>query len=85
MQGDENSGKLKIVLIIFGWLWSKMDMGLYFLNKWMKLAYFLHVNTYTGMLKVALIVFGWAWSNIGLVFKVMGLYNLLYLKNECMK
>ena len=62
-----------------------MDMGLYFLNKWMKLAYFLHVNTYTGMLKVALIVFGWAWSNIGFVFKVMGLSNLLYLKNERMK
>ena len=32
-------------------------------------------------LKVILIVIGWAWSNMGSVFKVVGLYNLLYLKN----
>ena len=25
---DANSGKLRIALIIFGWLWSKMGMGL---------------------------------------------------------
>ena len=29
-----------------------------------------------------LIVIEWAWSNMGVVLCVMGLYNLLYLKNE---
>ena len=37
-----------------------MGMGLKFLNEWMILADFLHVNTYSGKLKVNLIIIGWA-------------------------
>ena len=28
LHADANSGKLRSTLIIFGWLWSKMGMGL---------------------------------------------------------
>ena len=75
MHADENSGKLRITFIIFGG-----GCGQKFLNEWMNLADFLHANTYSGKLKVTLVVISWAWSNMGVVFQVMGLYNLLYLK-----
>ena len=54
------------------------------MNENMNLVVFLHANTYSRKLKVTLIVIRWAWSNIGVAFEVMGLYNLLYLKNELM-
>ena len=37
---DASSRKLRISLTIFGWLCSKVDMGLQFPNKWMNLADF---------------------------------------------
>ena len=46
----------------------------------MNLVDFLHADIYSG--KVTLIVVGWAWSNMDVIFYVMGLYNMLYLKNE---
>ena len=52
------------------------------LAKWMKLADFLHADTYSGKLEVTLIVIWWAWSNMVAGFRLYGLYNLLYLKNE---
>ena len=52
---DANSGKLRITLIVFGWLWSKMDMGLISMNEWrMNLAECLHGNTSLRKLKVTL-------------------------------
>ena len=59
-----------------------MDIQLQFLNEWMNLADFLHDNTYLEKLKVTLILIGWLWANMGVPFQVMGLYNLLYLKNK---
>ena len=58
-----------------------MAMGLsWTLNEWINPAEVLYDNTYSGKLKVI----GRAWSNIGVTFYGMGLYNLLYLKNEWM-
>ena len=51
MHDEPNSGKLKITLILCGWLLSKMDMR-HFLNELMSLADFLHAYTYSGKLKV---------------------------------
>ena len=65
---DANLGKLKITLIIFGWLWLEMGMGLQLLDEWMNLADFLHAYTYPGKLKVTLIVTGWACSNMDIAF-----------------
>ena len=63
------------------WSWPLLWQGKC-MNEWMNLAHFLHVNTYSGKLKVTVIVIGWAWSNTRAAFLVMGLYNLLYLKDE---
>ena len=68
MHDEPNSGKLKITLILFGWLWLKMDMR-HFLNELMSLADFLHAYTYSGKLKVTQIVIRWAWSNMCVAFR----------------
>ena len=73
LHADPISGKLRLTLIVFGWLWLKMGIvGLYFVNEWMILADFLHANTYySRKLKVTLIVVGWVWSNMGLIFHII--------------
>ena len=67
MHADANSGKLRITLIIFGWLWSKWAWDSNF-NEWINVADFFDDNTYLRKLKVTLIVSGWAWSNMGVSF-----------------
>ena len=49
---DANSGKLRITLIIFGWLCGQEWAWDFNFNEWMNLADFLHANAYLRKLKV---------------------------------
>ena len=43
---------------------------------------FLHADTSLWKLKVILIIIGWVWSKIGETFKIVGVLNQVYLKND---
>ena len=51
----------------------------------MKKPVFLHADTDSWKLKVDWKILGWTWSEMGVASLVLGLENLLYLKNELMK
>ena len=55
------------------------------ISEWMsESSYFFQANIYSGKLKVTLIVIVWEWSNMLMAYELIGLYNLLNLKNEWM-
>ena len=56
------------------------------LAKWMKLADFLHADTYSGKLEVTLIVIGWAWSNmvVGCISRMNEYIGLIFCMLEVM-
>ena len=94
LRADTNLAKLKVTLIIFGCIWSKI--GLVFCSLWdskicvsrMNLfsnwVDFLLIDTIQWKSKVTLIIFGQMTSKMGVLFYVVGLWSLLYLKNELM-